>query len=45
MPLRLILSPRTLKSGSVEVKQRREKEAITVPIEGIEKRLKAILSP
>jgi prolyl-tRNA synthetase len=45
MPLRLILSPRTLKSGSVELKQRREKEAIIVPLEGIEKRLKAILSP
>ena len=43
MPLRLILSPRTLKSGGVEVKQRREKEATLMPLEGVEKRLKAVL--
>ncbi|MBA7593514.1 Proline--tRNA ligase [subsurface metagenome] len=44
MPLRLILSPRTLSTGSVEIKERREKEATLVPWEEIEGRLKAILS-
>ncbi len=44
MPLRLILSPRTLSTDSVEIKERREKEATLVPREGIEERLKAILS-
>lgn len=44
MPLRLILSPRTLKSQSVELKKRREKEATLIPVEGVEKGLKAILS-
>ncbi len=45
MPLRLILSTRTVSSGSVEVKGRREKEAALVPWEEIEGRLKAVFSP
>jgi len=44
MPLRLILSPRTLSTGSVEIKERREKEATLVPWEELEGKLKAILS-
>jgi prolyl-tRNA synthetase len=44
MPLRLILSTRTVNSGSVEVKGRKEKEAALVPWEEVEGRLKAILS-
>jgi prolyl-tRNA synthetase len=43
MPLRLVLSPRTLKSGSVEIKHRREKEAALVPLEGVSEKLRAIL--
>jgi len=43
MPLRAILSPRTLKSGSAEIKQRREKEAALVPLEGLSGELRAIL--
>ena len=44
MPLRLILSTRTVNSGSVEVKGRKEKEAALVPWEEVEGRLKAALS-
>jgi prolyl-tRNA synthetase len=44
MPLRLILSNRTVSSGSVEVKERREKDAALLPWEEVEDRLKAILS-
>ncbi|MFQ5924660.1 MAG: proline--tRNA ligase [Dehalococcoidia bacterium] len=41
MPLRLILSPRTIKSQSVELKRRGEKEAEIIPFEGVAKTLKA----
>ncbi len=44
MPVRVILSPRTLKSQSAEVKRRSEKEAMIIPLEGSVERLKAILS-
>jgi prolyl-tRNA synthetase len=44
MPLRLILSRRTLKSGSVEVSQRREKKAALVPLERASGELRVILS-
>jgi len=44
MPLRLILSTRTVGSGSVEVKKRKEKEAALVPLAELEGRLRAILS-
>lgn len=45
MPLRVILSPRTLKSQSVELKERSEKEAMIVPLEGLEEKLEAIIFP
>jgi prolyl-tRNA synthetase len=45
MPLRVLLSPRSLKSASVEVKQRREKEAALMPLEGVSARLKAFFRP
>jgi len=41
MPLRLLLSPRSLKSASVEVKQRREQEATLLPLDGLSESLKA----
>ncbi|MGB2799025.1 MAG: proline--tRNA ligase [Dehalococcoidia bacterium] len=44
MPVRVILSPRTLKSHSAEVKRRSEKEAMIIPLDGSVERLKAILS-
>ena len=44
MPLRLVLSSRTLKAGSVEVKRRREKETLLVPLEGVCGKLRAMLS-
>ncbi|MFQ5987275.1 MAG: His/Gly/Thr/Pro-type tRNA ligase C-terminal domain-containing protein, partial [Dehalococcoidia bacterium] len=44
MPLRLILSPRTIKSQSVESKRRGEKEAEIIPLEGVAKRLKAFFA-
>ncbi len=44
MPLRLILSPRTIKSQSVEWKRRGEKEAEIIPLEGAAKRLKAFFA-
>lgn len=44
MPVRVILSPRTLKSQSAEVKRRSEKEAMIIPLDGSVERLKAILS-
>ena len=44
IPLRVILSPRTLESASVEIKLRKEKEAALVPLEGLSRELKAILS-
>ena len=44
MPLRVVLSPRTMKAGSVEVKVRREKEADLVPLEGVCGKLRSMLS-
>ncbi len=44
MPVRVILSPRTLKSQSAEVKRRSEKDAMIIPLDGIVEKLKAILS-
>jgi len=43
MPVRVILSPRTLKSQSAEVKRRSEKEVMIIPLEELVERLKAIL--
>lgn len=44
MPVRVILSPRTLKSQSAEVKRRSEKEAMIIPLDGLVERLNDILS-
>lgn len=43
IPLRITLSPRTLSSGSVEIKLRKEKKTELIPIEGIGARLKSLL--
>jgi prolyl-tRNA synthetase len=45
MPIRVVVSPRTLKNVSVEVKQRREKSATILPIDGVAKKLRAMLLP
>jgi prolyl-tRNA synthetase len=45
MPLRAVLSPRTIKAGSVELKTRYEKEVTLVPLEGVSAKLKAMLFP
>ncbi len=44
IPLRLTVSPRTLEKKSVELKKRSEKEAQLLPLEGIAKKLKALIS-
>jgi len=43
MPLRVIISPRTLEKNSVELKWRSEKEPQLVPIEEASKRLKELI--
>ena len=43
MPIRAVLSPRTLKEGSVEVKTRQEKQADLVPLEEASAKITAIL--
>ena len=43
MPLRVVISPRTLKAGSVEVKMRGEKEVALVPLKGVSGKLRAML--
>ena len=43
MPLRVVISPRTLKTGSVEVKMRGEKEVALVPLKGVSGKLRAML--
>jgi prolyl-tRNA synthetase len=45
MPIRVVVSPRTLKNASVEVKQRREKSATILPIDGVATQLRAMLFP
>jgi len=44
IPLRLTLSPRTLKSQSIEAKWRTKKETWFSPLEGIANELKKLLS-
>ena len=44
MPLRLVLSPRTLKSRSIEVKGRSQEEAAVIPLKGVVQRIKGMLS-
>jgi len=43
IPLRLTLSPRTLKNQSIEVKWREEKETQLLPLEGVAARLKGLI--
>jgi len=43
IPLRLTVSPRTLKSQSVEIKWRKEKQAHNLPLEGITAQIKKLL--
>jgi len=43
MPLRVVLSPRSLKSGSVELKMRCKKEAVLVPLDGASREITAML--
>ncbi len=42
IPLRVTISPRTLKTNSIEIKKRSEKESQLVPMEGIVARLKEL---
>jgi len=44
IPIRVTISPRTLKTNSVEVKKRSEKEAQLLPMEGIVARLKELVT-
>jgi prolyl-tRNA synthetase len=44
IPLRVVVSPRTLKSQSVEIKWRSEKESQLLPLEGIAERIKKLLN-
>lgn len=44
LPLRLVLSPRTLKQGSAEIKLRREDKTDLVPLQEIHKSLRELLS-
>jgi prolyl-tRNA synthetase len=43
MPLRVIISPKTLSAGSMEVKLRRQKEAELIPLERGAEKLKKLL--
>ncbi len=43
MPLRVVLSPRSLKSGSVELKMRCKKEAVLVPLDGASREITAMI--
>jgi prolyl-tRNA synthetase len=45
MPLRVVISPRTLKNASAEVKLRREKAATILPLEGVVEKLRGMLFP
>ena len=44
MPIRLTVSPRNLKSGGVELKQRHEKEAVMVDLEEVAQHVKDLLA-
>jgi len=44
IPIRVTVSPRTLETNSAEIKKRSEKESQLVPLEGIAKRLKELIS-
>jgi len=44
IPFRVTISPRTLKTNSIEIKKRSEKEAQLFPVEGIVARLKELVT-
>lgn len=44
IPIRITISPRTLERNSVEIKKRSEKEFQLVPLEGITKKLKELIT-
>ena len=44
IPVRVIISPRTLESNSVEIKKRSEKETELVPVGGVAARLKELIT-
>ena len=44
IPIRVIISPRTLETNSVEIKWRSEKESQLLPLERIVTRLKELIS-
>ncbi|MCH7653963.1 MAG: proline--tRNA ligase [Chloroflexi bacterium] len=44
LPLRLVVSPRNLKQGVVEIKRRSEQDAVTVPVADVVKTVKGMLS-
>jgi len=44
IPIRVTISPRTLKTNSVEIKKRPEKKSQLVPLEEVVIRLKELLS-
>ncbi|HJX69637.1 MAG TPA: proline--tRNA ligase [Dehalococcoidia bacterium] len=44
IPLRVVISPRTLKSQSVEIKRRAEKESQLLPLEGMAGRIEGLLA-
>ncbi len=45
LPVRLVVSPRNLKNGVVEVKGRQEQESVTVPLDGVTDVVKGYLQP
>ena len=44
MPVRLVVSPRNLRQGVVELKGRREEEAISVPVDQVEEAVRRLLA-
>lgn len=44
IPIRLTISPRTLKNQSLEMKKRKEKESVLLPLENIPKKLRELLN-
>ena len=44
LPVRLVVSPRNLKQGVVEIKRRSESEAVTVPKDEVVGKVKELLS-
>jgi len=45
IPIRIVVSARTLKSGSVELKWRKDEQAQMLPLQGLTETIKSLLSP